>query len=169
MLQNLILRNESRADHAAISQVIEQAFNDQQYSSHTEQFIVHALRDAQQLTIALVAVLNQEIVGYIAISPVSISSAVEGWFGLGPIAVAPKWQHHGVGSALIHTALKQLKATGAAGCVVLGDPHFYAQFGFQPINHLILDGVPAEYFQALSFDGKFPQGIVTYHAAFSAT
>ena len=62
MLQNLIIRNESRADHAAISQVIEQAFNDQQYSSHTEQFIVHALRDAQQLTIALMAVLNQEIV-----------------------------------------------------------------------------------------------------------
>lgn len=168
MLQNLIIRNESRADHAAISHVIEQAFNDQQYSSHTEQFIVHALRDVQQLTIVLVAVLNQEIVGHIAISPVSISSAVEGWFGLGPIAVAPKWQHHGVGSALINTALKQLKATGAAGCVVLGDPHFYAQFGFQPINHLILDGVPAEYFQALSFDGKFPQGIVTYHAAFSA-
>ncbi|SDX95209.1 putative acetyltransferase/putative hydrolases of HD superfamily [Acinetobacter kyonggiensis] len=169
MLQNLIIRNESLADHAAISHVIEQAFNDQQYSSHTEQFIVHALRDAQQLTIVLVAVLNQEIVGHIAISPVSISSAVEGWFGLGPIAVSPKWQHHGVGSALINTALKQLKATGAAGCVVLGDPHFYAQFGFQPINHLILDGVPAEYFQALSFDGKFPQGIVTYHAAFSAT
>ncbi|WP_092687145.1 GNAT family N-acetyltransferase [Acinetobacter kyonggiensis] len=168
-MQNLIIRNESLADHAAISHVIEQAFNDQQYSSHTEQFIVHALRDAQQLTIVLVAVLNQEIVGHIAISPVSISSAVEGWFGLGPIAVSPKWQHHGVGSALINTALKQLKATGAAGCVVLGDPHFYAQFGFQPINHLILDGVPAEYFQALSFDGKFPQGIVTYHAAFSAT
>ena len=168
-MQNLIIRNESRADHAAISHVIEQAFNDQQYSSHTEQFIVHALRDAQQLTIVLVAVLNQEIVGHIAISPVSISSAVEGWFGLGPIAVSPKWQHHGVGSALMNTALKQLKATGAAGCVVLGDPHFYAQFDFQPIHTLILEDVPAEYFQALSFDGKFPQGTVTYHAAFSAT
>lgn len=168
-MQNLIIRNESRADHAAISHVIEQAFKDQQYSSHTEQFIVHALRDAQQLTISLVAVLNQEVVGHIAISPVSISSGVEGWFGLGPIAVSPEWQHHGVGSALMNTALKQLKATGAAGCVVLGDPHFYAQFSFQPINNLILEDVPAEYFQALSFDGKFPQGIVTYHAAFSAT
>ena len=168
-MQNLIIRNESRADHAAISHVIEQAFKDQQYSSHTEQFIVHALRDAQQLTISLVAVLNQEVVGHIAISPVSISSGVEGWFGLGPIAVSPEWQHHGVGSALMNTALKQLKATGAAGCVVLGDPHFYAQFSFQPINNLILEDVPAEYFQALSFDGKFPQGTVTYHAAFSAT
>jgi len=168
-MQNLIIRNESRADHAAISHVIEQAFKDQQYSSHTEQFIVHALRDAQQLTISLVAVLNQDVVGHVAISPVSISSGVDGWFGLGPIAVAPEWQHHGVGSALMNTALKQLKATGAAGCVVLGDPHFYAQFGFQPINHLILEDVPAEYFQALSFDGKFPQGTVTYHAAFSAT
>lgn len=131
-MQNLIIRNESRADHAAISHLIEQAFKDQQYSSHTEQFIVHALRDTQQLTISLVAVLNQEIVGHIAISPVSISSGVE-------------------------------------GCVVLGDPHFYAQFGFQPIHTLILEDVPAEYFQALSFDGKFPQGTVTYHAAFSAT
>lgn len=168
-MQNLIIRDESRADHAAISHVIEQAFKDQQYSSHTEQFIVHALRDEQQLTISLVAVLNQDIVGHIAISPVSISSGVEGWFGLGPIAVAPEWQHHGAGSALMQAALKQLKAKGAAGCVVLGDPHFYAQFGFQPINNLILEDVPAEYFQALSFDGKFPQGTVTYHAAFSAT
>ena len=168
-MQNLIISDESRADHAAISHVIEQAFKDQQYSSHTEQFIVHALRDEQQLTISLVAVLNQDVVGHIAISPVSISSGVEGWFGLGPIAVAPEWQHHGAGSALMQAALKQLKAKGAAGCVVLGDPHFYAQFGFQPINNLILEDVPAEYFQALSFDGKFPQGTVTYHAAFSAT
>ena len=168
-MQNLIISDESRADHAAISHVIEQAFKDQQYSSHTEQFIVHALRDAQQLTISLVAVLNQDVVGHIAISPVSISSGVDGWFGLGPIAVAPEWQHHGAGSALMQAALKQLKAKGAAGCVVLGDPHFYAQFGFQPINNLILEDVPAEYFQALSFDGKFPQGTVTYHAAFSAT
>ncbi len=168
-MQNLIISDESRADHAAISHVIEQAFKDQQYSSHTEQFIVHALRDAQQLTISLVAVLNQDVVGHVAISPVSISSGVEGWFGLGPIAVAPEWQHHGAGSALMQAALKQLKAKGAAGCVVLGDPHFYAQFGFQPINNLILEDVPAEYFQALSFDGKFPQGTVTYHAAFSAT
>lgn len=168
-MQNLIIRNESLADHAAISHVIEQAFKDQQYSSHTEQFIVNALRDAQQLTISLVAVLNQEIVGHIAISPVSISSGVDGWFGLGPIAISPEWQHHGIGSALMNTALKQLEATGAAGCVVLGDPSFYAKFGFQPINGLVLEDVPAEYFQALSFDGKFPQGTVTYHAAFSAT
>ena len=69
----------------------------------------------------------------------------------------------------MQAALKQLKATGAAGCVVLGDPHFYSQFGFQPINNLILEDVTAEYFQASSFDGKFPQGTVTYHAAFSAT
>ncbi len=168
-MQNLIIRNESLADHAAISHIIEQAFKDQQYSSHTEQFIVNALRDAQQLTISLVAVLNQQIVGHIAISPVNISSGDEGWFGLGPIAVAPEWQQHGIGSALMNAALNQLKAMGAAGCVLLGDPNFYAKFGFQPINSLILEDVPAEYFQALSFDGKFPQGIVTYHAAFSAT
>lgn len=61
-MQNLLSRSENLADHAAISHVIEQAFKDQQYSSHTEQFIVNALRQEKQSSIALVAVLNHKIV-----------------------------------------------------------------------------------------------------------
>jgi predicted N-acetyltransferase YhbS len=57
---------------------------------------------------------------------------------------------------------------GAKGCVVLGDPNFYSGFGFKAVPELILENVPIEYFQALSFDGKFPQGTVTYHDAFNA-
>lgn len=58
---------------------------------------------------------------------------------------------------------------GAKGYVVLGDPNFYSKFGFKLVPELILANVPAEYFQALSFDGKSPQGTVTYHDAFNAT
>jgi putative acetyltransferase len=32
-----------------------------------------------------------------------------------------------------------------------------------------LDGVPPNYFFALSFDGYMPQGTVVFHAAFGAT
>lgn len=168
-MHNLLIRSENPADHGAISQVIEQAFKNQQYSSHTEHFIVDALRRADALTLSLVAVLNQHIVGHIAISPVRISSGVQGWYGLGPVAVLPEWQLQGIGSALIQSALNQLKMIGAKGCVVLGDPNFYSEFGFKVVPELILANVPIEYFQALSFDGKFPQGIVTYHEAFNAT
>ncbi|NNH25593.1 GNAT family N-acetyltransferase [Acinetobacter terrestris] len=168
-MHNLVIRSENRSDHAAISHVIEQTFKDQQYSSHTEQYIVAALREADALTLSLVAVLNQHIVGHIAISPIQISSGVQGWYGLGPVAVLPEWQLQGIGSALIQSALSQLKTMGAKGCVVLGDPNFYAEFGFKAVPELILENVPAEYFQALSFDEKFPQGTVTYHDAFNAT
>ena len=168
-MHNLLIRRENRTDHGAISHVIEQAFKNQQYSSHTEHFIVDALRRADALTLSLVAVLNKKIVGHIAISPVQISSGVQGWYGLGPVAVLPEWQLQGIGSALIQSALNQLKMIGAKGCVVLGDPNFYSGFSFKAVPDLILANVPAEYFQALSFDGKFPQGIVTYHEAFNAT
>lgn len=56
---------------------------------------------------------------------------------------------------------------GASGCVVLGEPAYYGRFGFNVVEGLILPGVPEEYFQALSFDNKYPCGEVSYHAAFS--
>ena len=88
-MHNLVIRSENRSDHAAISHVIEQAFKNQQYSSHTEQYIVAALREADVLTLSLVAVLNQHIEGHIAISPIQIYSGIQGWYGLGPVAVLP--------------------------------------------------------------------------------
>jgi len=66
------------------------------------------------------------------------------------------------------SSLAALEATGAAGCVVLGDPAYYGRFGFTTVDGLVYPGVPAEYFQALSFAGRFPQGEVSYHEAFSA-
>ena len=66
-------------------------------------------------------------------------------------------------------ALARLRALGARGCVVLGEPGYYARFGFRAEPSLILPDVPAEYFQALSFDGGMPSGIVAYDEAFAAT
>lgn len=66
-------------------------------------------------------------------------------------------------------ALAALRALGAEGCVVLGDPQYYARFGFTQQPALTLPGVPQEYFQALVFGVTLPEGSVTYHSAFSAT
>lgn len=163
------IRTEHADDIDTISRLTEAAFRNEVHSSHTEHFIVTALRRAGQLTVSLVAEENDAIIGHVAVSPVTLSTGVTGWYGLGPISVWPERQGQGIGSALMKAALAQLQQLGAAGCVVLGDPGYYGRFGFQTHPGLTLDGVPPEYFQALSFGGDVPTGAVTYHEAFEAT
>lgn len=166
---NITIRNESSEDIDAITALTAAAFEHEAHSSHTEQFIINALRHSKQLTISLVAVENDEIVGHVALSPVRISSGATGWYGLGPISVRPDRQNKGIGSALMNAALAELKRLGGAGCVLLGDPDYYSRFGFKVQPGLTLEGVPPEYFQSLSLDGDYPVGSVQYQAAFDAT
>ncbi len=165
---HMTISKERPQDIEAISRLTEAAFRNEEYSSHTEHFIVNALRRTGQLSISLVAAEHDEILGHVAISPVSISSGVTGWYGLGPISVRPDRQGKGIGSALMWAALQQLRQQGAAGCVVLGDPAYYGRFGFKAHPGLELPDVPPEYFQALSFTGELPVGVVKYAAAFDA-
>ncbi|MDH0300974.1 MULTISPECIES: N-acetyltransferase [unclassified Pseudomonas] len=165
----MTLRSEHAQDADAITRLTEAAFAHAEHSSHTEQFIVTALRRAGQLTVSLVAMEGGALVGHVAISPVTLSSGADGWFGLGPVSVAPQRQGRGIGSALVNAALARLHELGGQGCVVLGDPGYYGRFGFKAHPGLSLPGVPAEYFQALAFAGDVPQGTVQYHAAFEAT
>lgn len=130
---------------------------------------MRALRQSEQLSISLIAELDGQLIGHVAISPVFISSGTEGWYGLGPVSVLPEFQGQGIGIDLIETALAQLKAQHAQGCVVLGEPDYYARFGFRAVSQLVLEGVPAEYFQVLAFKNEIPQGNVQYHASFNAT
>ena len=165
---NTLIRKEAPGDAAGISAVTTAAFLDAAHTDHTEQFIVSALREADRLTVSLVAVDGDSIIGHLAISPVSVSDRSPGWFGLGPVSVAPAWQGRGIGSALVREAFTELGSLHASGCVVLGEPGFYSRFGFMPVPSLVLPGVPPEYFQAVAFTGHMPSGVVAYHESFSA-
>lgn len=79
---NLLIRDETSSDYDTISMVTEEAFRTLEISSHTEQYIVEALRQAGALTISLVAELAGDVVGHIAFSPVSLSEGTPGWYGL---------------------------------------------------------------------------------------
>ena len=165
---NIAVRHELAADVPAIEAVTTAAFLDAPHTSHTEQFIVDGLRKAGQLTVSLVAEAAGQVVGHVAVSPVSISDGADGWFGLGPISVLPRYQRLGVGSRLMREALSVLQQQGAAGCVVLGEPEYYGRFGFRADPNLVLPDVPPEYFQAVAFGSARPRGIVSYHAAFNS-
>ena len=162
------IRSEKISDIDAIEKVIVAAFLNAPHTDHTEHYIVRELRDSGALSISLVAEIQGQIVGHIAISPVTISDGTAGWFGLGPISVVPNSQGLGIGSKLMLSALEALKTSAASGCVVLGDPAYYKRFGFQPESRLVLPGLPPEYFQAIQFSSVFPSGTVKYHKVFNA-
>jgi putative acetyltransferase len=162
------IRDEKSADVAAIEAVTVAAFLNAPHTSHTEQFVVNALRCAGKLALSLVADAAGEVIGHVAVSPVSISDGASAWFGLGPISVLPEHQGRGVGSLLMREALRVLRVRGAAGCVLLGEPEYYSRFGFHADANLILREVPPRYFLAISFRTSRPQGTVSYHEAFNA-
>src|SRR3990172_2019973 len=124
----MIIRNERESDVGVISEVTKEAFENHPHSNHTEQFIVDALRAANALTVSLVAEVDGKVVGHIAFSPVTISDGSQNWYGLGPISVLPECQKQGIGKSLIDEGLSLLKALGAKGCVLVGEPKYYERF-----------------------------------------
>lgn len=166
--QKILIRDEARHDAEVIVEVTVAAFDSLEISNHTEQFIVEALRSAGALTVSLVAEVDGHVVGHIAFSPVTISDGSNNWYGLGPVSVLPLYQRMGIGKALIREGLSRLKELGAKGCCLVGHPQYYRKFGFENVAGLVVEGVPEEVFFALSFDGRFPQGNVSFHEGFKA-
>jgi putative acetyltransferase len=166
---DIIIRDETESDIKAISEITKAAFESLAISHHTEQFIVDALRDANVLSLSLVAVAGNRVVGHIAFSPVTISDGSPGWYGLGPISVLPELQKQGIGKSLMQQGLARLKSMGAKGCILVGDPSFYERFGFKSPKDLVIEGVPQQFVLALPFEEKKASGNVIFHEAFAAT
>jgi putative acetyltransferase len=162
----MIIRPETAPDIAEIRTLVTIAFEGAPHSDGTEGAIVDALRAAGALTTSLVAERDGTIVGYVAFSPVEIDGKSVDWYGLGPVAVRADHRRQGVGVRLIEAGLDEIKALGARGCVVLGDPAYYGRFGFYADAALRFPGVPHEYFQRLAFVDDKRHGIVRYHSAF---
>lgn len=161
------VREEAPGDAPAIAALTAAAFRDHPHGSGTEAAIVARLRADGDLALSLVAEnMDRAIIGHIAFSPVAIADGARGWFGLGPVSVIPLRQRAGIGSALIRDGLRRLAESGAHGCVVLGDPAYYARFGFAHDPALTYAGAPAEYFQRLVLRGDPPRGPVRYAPAF---
>lgn len=167
-MPDVIIRREENLDASAVRAVVAAAFEGQPHSNQTEHLIVDKLRDGGALTVSLVALVGNDVVGHIAFSPVTIDGCYCQWYGLAPLAVLSAHQKQGIGSRLVNAGLALLDASGAKGCVVLGEPVYYFRFGFVAREGLTLEGVPSEYFLARLFSSDWPRGRVNYHKAFSS-
>ncbi|MBT4812725.1 MAG: N-acetyltransferase [Gammaproteobacteria bacterium] len=57
---------------------------------------------------------------------------------LAPVAVSTKYQGKGIGQALIHYGLSEMKNRSVAMVITYGDPAFYNKAGFQPLPEEII-------------------------------
>lgn len=123
----MIVRRERAEDHDAVAAITRVAFD-----TGVEARLTAALReDAAAFVpeLSLVAERGGHVLGHVIATRATVGGA-PGPLGLGPIAVAPRHQGEGIGSALMHAILGAADALGAPVVVLLGDPGFYARFGF---------------------------------------
>ncbi|GED98260.1 GNAT family N-acetyltransferase [Gordonia crocea] len=132
--------------------------------------LVHRLRDDRLLVVSLVAEPpDGAVVGHVCLSRGDLAGTRAS--GLGPLGVRPDVQRTGVGSALMHAALAAAQAAGEAVVLLLGDPAYYARFGFGPAASLGISPDVAQWagphFQAHRLgDGTVPAGVFRYAEPF---
>jgi putative acetyltransferase len=149
----IVVRHERPNDVEAVRTLNRLAFGQE-----TEGRIVDLLRERCGDTVSLVAVEEEEIVGHIFFSPVTIAGdagPILG-MGLGPMAVHPARQRAGIGSLLVRQGLDHLRHRDCPFVVVLGHPSYYPRFGFERASlHGLAsqwEAVPDEAFMVLPFN-----------------
>lgn len=165
-MSEVSIRVERASDIQPIRGVVTAAFASVVQSNQKESLLVDELRDCGALTVSLVAEFKGHVVGHVGFSPVTVGGRLCDWFGLAPLAVLPVYHRRGIGSRLVNAGLASLRAIGAKGCVVFGEPDYYGCFGFVARDELILENVPTQYFLAQSFTDEYPCGKIHYHRAF---
>ena len=115
------IREESGGDALAIRSVHEQAFG-----GGIEPRLVDMLREADRVTLSLVAVISDQVVGHVLFSPVTIEPPPGDtrWAALGPIGVVPDYQGRGIGSQLVIEGFAGCRSRGYDGVVLLGAPEY---------------------------------------------
>jgi putative acetyltransferase len=123
----LTFRQETLKDIDSIRYVNEQAFEQK-----GEAELIDKLRNRNVVTLSLVAVQDEQIVGHILFSPVTVESENSSFeaITLAPMAVLPEYQRQGIGSQLVQVGLKECYQLGHEVVVVVGHPDYYPRFGF---------------------------------------
>ncbi len=150
------IREEHADDIAAVRDLNRRAFGQDQESN-----IVDALRANGAALLSLVATLNDQVVGHIMYSPVSIEGNVTG-AALGPMALLPEHQRQGIGSKLIETGNQKLKDAGYPFITVVGHADYYPRFGFRPAGEHGIKcewDVPDDVFMLLVLDEAKTEGV----------
>ena len=170
MIEQTEIRPAAPKDYEAIFNVLTSAFEQDDEARR-----LNALRDDNAITRELVAVFNDNVIGYCAFSRVSASPALPEnplLLGMAPVAVSPEFQNRGIGRRLINNGLQHAKNDNAAMVVVVGAPEYYSRFGFEPgrLHHFTwaaMDAGDAFLVIVYNLPAEGRPRTISYHPAFS--
>ena len=143
----IAVRPETPADFVSVRHINEAAFG-----RTDEAGLVESLRAENAILLSLVAEVESSVVGHIVFSRLWIDQALGATaaVALAPLAVLPAYQSRGVGSALVEHGLDLLRQEGERCVFVLGEPVYYARFGFSVAKAKSIETpFPPEAFMAL--------------------
>ncbi|MDH3948293.1 MAG: N-acetyltransferase [Gammaproteobacteria bacterium] len=166
----MLIRLEQEADRQQI-----RIINTSAFETDAEANLVEALRQSDIPLISLVAEEENQLIGHILFSPVSLAGQAHtpAIAGLAPMAVLPEWQGKGVGNRLVREGLKYCAEAGYDAVVVLGHPDYYPRFGFVPASTFNIKSeyeVPDEAFMLKELKESALtgiRGVVQYHETFN--
>jgi putative acetyltransferase len=159
-------------DDDAIAEVNRQAFA-QENEGRLAAAICESAGHIPELN--LVAFQDGQLVGHILFSQIVIETADGNVpaLALAPMAVLPRRQRRGIGSALVRTGLDRARELGHKIVIVVGHPEYYPRFGFVPAGDCNIEPpfpVPREACMALELvPGALAglRGTLRYPAAFN--
>src|SRR5246500_4201999 len=118
------VRKERPAEAAARDALLDLAYGPARFTKASER-----LREGRRAELALVAAEGRRIVGTLRLWQVSAGPDRRALL-LGPLAVAPDRRRRGIGSTLMHHALREAARLRHGAVLLVGDAPYYSRFGF---------------------------------------
>lgn len=156
-MERIEIRESVPGDLASIEAFYPDAFPDEDLRP-----LVRELLQEASVAVSLVGIIGASLVGHVIFTACRVDGSSDKVALLGPLAVAPAWQGRGIGSALVRAGLQRLENASVTQVYVLGDPAFYARFGFVPEARVAPPyALPAKWrgaWQSMGLGGGAPPG-----------
>ncbi|MNU60176.1 acetyltransferase [compost metagenome] len=130
------IRKEEKEDFKVVFDLIQRAFENEEFTDHQEQFLVERLRNSDAFVpeLSLVAEIDGEIAGYVLLTKLKIIAddlKETASLAMAPVAVLPEYQGKGIGGQLILAAHEKAKELGFHSIILLGHQDYYPRFGYE--------------------------------------
>lgn len=168
----MLLKTITKSDYQEVDRVIREAFSKSDYGYGGEAELVEKIRLEKHydVTLEIIAIEDDQIVGHGLLSQVTVSS--KQGLALAPLCVHPEHQGHTIGGQLLIELEARARQLDYPFISILGSPSYYSRFGYLPASQFNISppfDVPEEAFmiKALTPNGlNGLSGTLIYSKAF---